>query len=768
MKLHRLLAVALALLCPVTAARGTESQPQPEAIPKMDSARMEMEWNDLRSLLEELYAARSRELEKEEPAPPPPFDWTISEARYDACVEAEDSMRVRAEFDIEVFNQDCWAKIPILKNTVAPVSASLNGEPASLSANTDGWLLLAIPKPGLYAFETTFYTDISASEGVLTAEFPCARTPVTHMTLAIPVKDAEVAAPDALNIAVEPTEEGLTAALAFRSTESIAVQWTLPAVLKKKEEEAARPPEPPRVASSAATLATITDGYLDCRTQLRFDVLHGAADSFCITVPKGVNVLEAAGQGAAWTVAEAGEEQSVEIKLNHAVEADYELMMHFEMPLDEEAPMIAVPELRVADVVRQTGFLGLAARSNVEVAPAEGIENLTRIDITELPEALRAMSANPLLLGYKYVGDRYFMPVEVRRLQDVAVRVASIDRAMLVTMITEEGMAVTRAHYDVRNNIKQFLRVALPKETDIWSAEVGGKVVKPARDGENGAVLIPLFKSAETGRVLDTFPVELVYMESAPKSPLLYEKHLLKAPATDVLANEVTWQVFMPENQRVFRTEGDLKPAAEFAAGGRMTLDRGQTSVSQETLYRLREGIERFYIKDINNPAASAGGGEPRYQGQELQEAAAGEAEVAGVLPVRIDLPAEGVSYLFRRLMTPEGEELGLTLYVYHARWAAAGRRALALAGWAAVFGAGWLALQYARGRRLRRWHVTLAASAIAAVLACRAATGESLWNFIFWTALAACGAAMAPWIHSRIQTYLGADKTAPAPQHEA
>ena len=192
MKTQHLFAAVLALLVPVAASWGAEPEAPETAIPRMDSARMEMQWNDLRSLLEELYAARSREFEKEEPAPPPPYDWTISEARYEAGIEPGNSMRVRAEFDIDVLNDACWARIPILKNTVAPVDASLNGEPVSLSVDADGWLMLAIQKPGFYAFETTFYTDIAASEGVLTAQFPCARTPVTRMTLAIPVKDAQV------------------------------------------------------------------------------------------------------------------------------------------------------------------------------------------------------------------------------------------------------------------------------------------------------------------------------------------------------------------------------------------------------------------------------------------------------------------------------------------------------------------------------------------------------------------------------------------------
>jgi prepilin-type N-terminal cleavage/methylation domain-containing protein/prepilin-type processing-associated H-X9-DG protein len=45
--------------------------------------------------------------------------------------------------------------------------------------------------------------------------------------------------------------------------------------------------------------------------------------------------------------------------------------------------------------------------------------------------------------------------------------------------------------------------------------------------------------------------------------------------------------------------------ADDIAGGGGLTVDKDIT-VGSVTLYRLREGIERFFISDINNPAASA------------------------------------------------------------------------------------------------------------------------------------------------------------------
>ena len=46
-------------------------------------------------------------------------------------------------------------------------------------------------------------------------------------------------------------------------------------------------------------------------------------------------------------------------------------------------------------------------------------------------------------------------------------------------------------------------------------------------------------------------------------------------------------------------------PATEILNGDTPTVDRDVT-VGSATLYRLREGVERFFITDINNPAASA------------------------------------------------------------------------------------------------------------------------------------------------------------------
>jgi len=652
---------AIAGLVTQTAATATEEP----VLPELHSAAMSIPWSDFKNMLRQM-----------QPPPPPPeekppVDWTVASARYDGEVTAANTVRIEARMEIVVWKPKGWVKIPIIGDTIAPVSATIDGEATSFTTGDGGWLTLMLEGPGRREFAMTFFVSCTFEEGVVTFRFPCIRTPLTHMTLELPLRDAAVHVPAAASISTDRDADSLTAEIVFRPTEQLEVNWTLPTELRKP-----KPVEEARVACLTSTLASVTERYITCESRVQYDVLRGNVDTFHLRLPRAVNVLTVTGQGAAWSRIESHDTQLIEVKINHLVSDRYELALKYEVPFENEIVTVKVPELIVEDIVRETGYIGVTARGNVELKEGPELDKLTRVDISDLPTAVRAMSPNPILLAFKYTEHPYLLAMDVRKLQDVPVRVASIDRAEFTTMVTDEGMVVTRAAYSVRNNVKQFLRVEVSDDAEVWGAEVGGQVVKPARENDSPTVLIPLFKSVETNRQLGSFPVELVYMERIEHMPSLVGTLNLRAPATDILANEVLWQVLVPETQRVYRSQGDVKPLRpdrEARPHRRPTLARDITGSRRETVYRMREGIERFYITDINNPAASAGGGAPRYVGEPVRSGrtAAGapaDVAVAGVLPVRIDIPLEGMAHQFKRALVPQGKPLQLSLYTYNSR----------------------------------------------------------------------------------------------------
>lgn len=712
--------------------------------PELHSAAMSIPWSDFKELLLQLQPT---------PAPPedkPPIDWTVASARYDAEATTASTIRISADIEIVVWKPKGWVRIPIIGDSVAPVSVKLDGEETSLTPDEAGWLTLMLDASGKHRFETTFYVNSTFEEGVFALKFPCARTPVTHMTLSLPFKDAYVHSAAAASVSTKKNADSLRAELVFRATDELAVNWTLPSSLRKP-----KPVEEARVTCLTATLASVTERFVTCESRLQYDVLRGAVDTFRLRLPRAVNVLTVTGQGAAWSRTESDNTQLIEIKTNHMVPDRYELALRYEAPFENEIVTVKVPELVVEDVVRETGYVGVTARGNVELNESPEVDGLTRVDISDLPAAVRAMSPNPLLLAFKYTEHPYWLAMDVRKLEDVPVRVASIDRAEVTTVVTDEGMVVTRAAYDVRNNVKQFLRVDVGEDAKIWGAEVGGQVVKPARDKESATILIPLFKSVETNRRLGSFPVELVYMERTARMPRLAGKLSFHAPATDILANEVSWNVLVPESQRVYRSRGDVKPIMsrrEALSRGGPTLARESAGTRRETVYRLREGVERFFITDINNPAASAVGlpGRRKYDGEPLRPGKSADAgadvAIAGVLPVKIDLPVEGIAYYFKRTLVPQGTPLELNLYTYNSGLRPVTRFVLLLLGLLIGLSFGrLLRLRLVEGRIATRFLVPMAVS-VALLLVLRA-TLHPTFGPAYFGILIGVAVTLLPWV---------------------
>jgi hypothetical protein len=98
----------------------------------------------------------------------------------------------------------------------------------------------------------------------------------------------------------------------------------------------------------------------------------------------------------------------------------------------------------------------------------------------------------------------------VSRYASQAVLVANVDEARYHALLAEDGKALVRARYAVRNNRRSFLTVALPQDATLWSASVAGRSVRPGRSPE-GALLVPLLKERSRDD-MPPFAVEIVYV----------------------------------------------------------------------------------------------------------------------------------------------------------------------------------------------------------------------------------------------------------------
>jgi len=708
----------------LVAAGTVQAQEARGAIPDLPSANLQVSWSDFKTLLQQLQPPPPP------PIAPPPVPWSLNSTVFLADATTPNAVRIEAEYQVHVWAEG-WNKIPLLGAEAALESALLDDKPSFLSVEKDQFVLL-LDRPGAHVLKAVFHAPVATKEGIVSFGFPCARSSVSRMTLRLGIADAVVSAPAAADIRTQPSEGGMTADLVFRGGDKIDVSWRLPA-------KALPPKEPPRIACRQSTLDTVSERLIACTSLLQFDVLRGDTTQFTLRLPALVRVTQLEGAGTEWTTREEGDIQTIAVALNHAVTDHYEFTVAYECPIAESAASIALPHLEVLNMERQSAFLAVATRGPVETKAETPPTGVRRIDTNELPAALRMQSTDPIL--HAFVLDETAAPpaLDLRRLEEVPVLVADIEQARYESVVTEQGLMLTRAAWVVRNNLKKFLRVNLGPDVEVWGATVSGREVRPAResaDSPPGEMLLPLSKSNEAGRRVDSFPVELYYLRRLPMTHTWADTLVFETPKTDLTANRVAWEILLPAAQCVYRTFGDFMPVDQLSAmvavpSTAVTLKQGVASVAApgapaETLRRLREGMERMPAQRAPAPPAQTG---------------LAPATVEGIQPVRLELPRVGESHCFERMLVPEGTALKLTLQVYDARLTMVVHALLRLA--AVLFGL--LAARRLWRRFTRPVQANTATAFVVLAFAANAA-GLSPAAFAGWTLLGAAIALAIRW----------------------
>jgi hypothetical protein len=187
-------------------------------------------------------------------------------------------------------------------------------------------------------------------------------------------------------------------------------------------------------------------------------------------------------------------------------------------------------------------------------------------------------------------------------------------------MMTGHGRRLTSVKYEVRNNRRQFLRVRLPKDAELWSAAVGGKAVQPAKAGD--AILLPLLRSAQGGQGLASFEVEVVFVEKGQSPTGRTGSFSASLPVVDVPSTYVAWSIY---------------------AGDHVRLNTKSIDTSLRKVDVLSEPLGAVAVLNVRSE---------RQQFQRSNNAIAGNGGLdKGAAPVKVRLPVEGEPIHFEKIL---------------------------------------------------------------------------------------------------------------------
>jgi hypothetical protein len=360
------------------------------------------------------------------------------------------------------------------------------------------------------------------------------------------------------------------------------------------------------------TLISIGEVTLKGQVSIENDVKSGVLRELSLMLPADVNVLGVSGPSIRnHTITLENDLQRVDIEFTREMDGQFRIEVNYERIMLDGAAETTVPRVEVVDADVEHGRIAIEALSVLEVQ-ASLVEQLSSLEINELPRQLVLKTTNPILLAYRYVRTEkpFVLQLRITRHEEIDVQVAAIDTANYQTLFTADGLAVTRVQFDVRNSRRQFLRLSLPPDSEIWSVFVNGNAQKPAYASDiettEKDVLIKMINSATA------FPVELVY---ATRGAAMHNFGRIKSslPRPDMIVTHTNWDVYVPASPSYGEPTTNMDIIAT----------RVITSVKDASVEMLRGAV----------------------------------ANVISGEPLHIELPAQGLLYRFAKLYANQSQE---------------------------------------------------------------------------------------------------------------
>ena len=485
----------------------------------------------------------------------PPVPYTMKHADLKLHVTSE-SVQGTMQLQGEILHKGV-TKVP-LTTGMAILDARQEGK--SLPLELEGGTHTAVlPGPAEFAvtLDAGLPLNIEAGRASFTLPVPAAGS--VRMILSLPGDHTNVRISPGL-ITSRASENGQTTVEAtLVPGQNASIWWTTREIVTPAA------PKEVRFLSDVKTLITVSEADLRITALADISVVQGEPSQFELAIPAGYEVTAATGASV-----ESAEVQSgiLILKVRGGGQKSHQCLIAMEKSLSETKA--DAPFLSVQNAQRETGEVLVEGAGTIELTSTEG-GGLKRIDFKEINPYLRSLARFPLQAAFRYhkqPNGRPSLALAWTRFPDSSVLAAVVERAIVTTLVTNEGRSLTEVKLVVKNQAQPFLKVALPQGASILSAEVAGEKVKPVEGSDGNRV--PLLRAGFRPR--DAYEVSFVFMHSG--APFAKKGGSdISLPKMDVPIDLLQWEVFLPQQYKVKDFGGDaiaanlLPPASQDVSG---------------------------------------------------------------------------------------------------------------------------------------------------------------------------------------------------------
>ncbi|HRY50144.1 MAG TPA: hypothetical protein P5186_19000 [Candidatus Paceibacterota bacterium] len=244
--------------------------------------------------------------------------------------------------------------------------------------------------------------------------------------------------------------------------------------------------------------------------------------------------------------------EGYQVQLHTPVAGPYTLLATYERPFKSQGDTLSFTGARPLDARSEQGHTLVISVFQFQVRPDEVSPGLLPLETGEVPAEYRLLFDAPILAAYRYNARPFNLRLALKPLTQGETLSQVVDRASLVTRISQEGQVLTEARYFVKNRGQPHFRVTLPEGIQLWSTLVNGVSAVPVTMGQTN--FVPLPQRNESNAVLT---VELK-LATRSKNPT---RIAVRAPVVDAPILLADWKFEADAGHRLIFRRGSLQPA---------------------------------------------------------------------------------------------------------------------------------------------------------------------------------------------------------------
>jgi len=492
--------------------------------------------------LEEYKSLRAKAYPPEREPEPPPVEATLSRVDYELRVNGEFASG-HANLTIDVL-KDGWVRVPIPAGLLVR-EAKLDGKPVSLvsgAGGKGGQLSAVLSHPGRSTLLLDIALPIAANAGEESIALPPSVSGVTRATLELPRQGVDIRLTGGLLSDRSETPNSNRWVVYATGNAPLNFSW-------KRKTEDRRAELPLRLRGTLTQIVGLGEDSASLSAELTLEIAQGLAREVKLQVPPQVTINQVLGASIADWESKPGEKGGeLTVTFLEAVDQSARFVVTGESRLPRDG-QIEIPLLKLLNADRISGGAALEVLGAGEIkgVKTQGFEAADASDLGELVANRQSPSLAAFRLRAGDPNQPRALTVNVARYDQQAVLLANIEEARYRVLLSKEGKTLVEARYAVRNNQRNFVKIALPQGATLWSAALSGQPIRPGLSSD-GSLLMPLEKTKATSSAAEDAPefsIEVVYLVPTTAWTDKGKSHLA-LPTLDLPISRTGLQVYYP------------------------------------------------------------------------------------------------------------------------------------------------------------------------------------------------------------------------------